>query len=135
MPMGTPLVQAEQDRSIRIEDLTEVIMGGSRLRQAKQRLVPLEAARHIANANDRPRAPHGAPPARRINVSGLFDEAIAESMDSNNVLRLGWGRFDFLTKLGDVVINRARNRAALIPPNLVEQLIACDDFSSAADQV
>ena len=35
MLMGTPLVKAEQDRSIRIEDLTEVVMGGSRLRQAK----------------------------------------------------------------------------------------------------
>jgi hypothetical protein len=35
MLMGTPLVKAEQDRSIRVEDLTEVVMGGSRLRQAK----------------------------------------------------------------------------------------------------
>ena len=30
--MGTPLVKAEQDRSIRVEDLTEVVMGGMRLR-------------------------------------------------------------------------------------------------------
>jgi hypothetical protein len=35
MLMGTPLVKAEQDRSVRVEDLTEVVMGGSRLRQAK----------------------------------------------------------------------------------------------------
>jgi hypothetical protein len=35
MPVGTPLVKAEQDRSIRVEDLTKVVMGGSRLRQAK----------------------------------------------------------------------------------------------------
>src|SRR4030095_7414601 len=35
MVMGTPLVKAEQDRAIRVEDLTEVVMGGSRLRQAK----------------------------------------------------------------------------------------------------
>jgi hypothetical protein len=35
MLMGTPLVKAEQDRSIRVEELTEVVMGGSRLRQAK----------------------------------------------------------------------------------------------------
>jgi hypothetical protein len=47
MLVGTPLVEAEQDRSIRVEDLPEVVMGGSRLRQAKQRLVPFEAARHI----------------------------------------------------------------------------------------
>src|SRR3954454_8502551 len=63
MLVGTPLVKAEQDRSIRVEDLPEVVMGGSRLRQAQQRLVPLEAARHIANANDGPRASHGVPPA------------------------------------------------------------------------
>jgi hypothetical protein len=35
MIMSTPLVKAEQDRSIRVEDLAEVIMGGSRFRQAK----------------------------------------------------------------------------------------------------
>ena len=63
MLMVTPLVKAEQDRSIRVEDLPEVVMGGSRQRQAKQRLVSLEAARHIPNANDRPRASHAVPPA------------------------------------------------------------------------
>jgi hypothetical protein len=35
MLMGTPTVEAEQDRSIRIEDLTEVFVGRSSLRQAK----------------------------------------------------------------------------------------------------
>src|SRR4029077_303319 len=35
MLMGTPFVKAEQDRSIRVQDLTEVVMGWSRLRQAK----------------------------------------------------------------------------------------------------
>jgi len=59
----TPLVEAEQDRSIRVEDLPEAVMGGSRVRQAKQRLVPSEAARHIANPYDRPGAPHAGPPA------------------------------------------------------------------------
>src|SRR5438045_6603552 len=39
MFVGTPLVKAEQDRTIRVENLTEVVMGGSRLRQAKQRLL------------------------------------------------------------------------------------------------
>jgi hypothetical protein len=61
--VGAPLVKAEQDRSIRVEDLTEVVMGGSRLRQAKQRLVPLEAASRIGNGDDRPGAPHELPPA------------------------------------------------------------------------
>jgi hypothetical protein len=35
MVMGAPRVKAKQDRSIRVEDLTEVVMGGSRLRQTK----------------------------------------------------------------------------------------------------
>jgi hypothetical protein len=35
MLMVTPQVKAEQDRAIRVEDLTEVVMRGSRLWQAK----------------------------------------------------------------------------------------------------
>ena len=35
MLMGTPLVETEQYRSIRVEDLPEVVVGRSRLRQAK----------------------------------------------------------------------------------------------------
>jgi hypothetical protein len=42
--MGAPLMKAEQNSAIRVEDLTKVVVGGSRLRQAKQRLVPREAA-------------------------------------------------------------------------------------------
>jgi len=43
MLVGAPFVKAEQDRSIRVEDLPEIVMGRGRLRQAKQRLVPSEA--------------------------------------------------------------------------------------------
>jgi DNA-directed RNA polymerase subunit N (RpoN/RPB10) len=35
MLVGTPLVETEQHRSIRVEDLPEVVVGRSRLRQAK----------------------------------------------------------------------------------------------------
>jgi hypothetical protein len=35
MFVDTPLVKTEQDCSIRVEDLPEVVMGRSRLRQAK----------------------------------------------------------------------------------------------------
>ena len=56
--MGTPLVKAEQDRPIRVEDLPEVIMGGGRLWLTKERLIPFEAASHIAYPDDRPRALH-----------------------------------------------------------------------------
>src|SRR5713226_2522091 len=59
MLVGTPLVETEQDRSIGVDDLPEVVVGRSRLRQAKQRLVPPEALGHVSYANDRPRALHG----------------------------------------------------------------------------
>jgi hypothetical protein len=52
-------VEAEQDRSVRIEELTEIGMGRSGLELAEERLVPLEAARHVAYADDRPEAFHG----------------------------------------------------------------------------
>src|SRR5262245_16279723 len=58
MLVGAPLVQAEQDRSIRVEDLTKVLVSGGRLRLAEQRLVPPEAARHILHPDDRPGASH-----------------------------------------------------------------------------
>jgi hypothetical protein len=60
MLVHAPLVEAEQDSSIRIEDLTKVSMARPCLRLAEERLVPLEATRHIAYADDRPRAFHGA---------------------------------------------------------------------------
>src|SRR5262249_28371102 len=58
MPVGAPLVETEQYRSIRVEDLPEVVVGRSRFRLAKQRLVPFEALRHVSHTNDRPRALH-----------------------------------------------------------------------------
>src|SRR5262249_53114173 len=53
-----PLVEAEQDSSIRIEDLTKVSMVRSCLGLAEERLVPFEASRHIAYADNRPCAFH-----------------------------------------------------------------------------
>ena len=61
--MGTPLVEAEQNSAIRIEDLPKVIMGGKRSRLTEQRLVPFEAARHVAYPYDRPRALRHVPSA------------------------------------------------------------------------
>jgi hypothetical protein len=59
MPVRAPLVEAEQDGSIRIQDLTKVVMARSRLGLAKKRLVPLEATRDVADANNRPCTFHG----------------------------------------------------------------------------
>ena len=56
--MGAPLVEAEQDSSVRIENLPEVIMGRKGSRLTEQRLVPAEALRHIAYPYNRPGALH-----------------------------------------------------------------------------
>jgi hypothetical protein len=58
MLVRAPLVEAEQDGSICIEDLTEVVMTRRRLALAEKRLVPFQAARYVAYADDRPRAFH-----------------------------------------------------------------------------
>ena len=63
--MRVPLVEAEQDGSIRIQDLTKVVMARRRLGLAKERLVPFEAAWNVAYADDRPCAFH------RISAVGL----------------------------------------------------------------
>lgn len=59
MPVGAPLVEAEQDSSICIQDLPKVVVGREGSRLAEQRLVPSEAARHVAYTYDGPRALHG----------------------------------------------------------------------------
>ena len=53
-----PLVEAEQDGSIRIQDLTKVVMARRRLGLAEELLVPFEATGNVADADDRPRAFH-----------------------------------------------------------------------------
>ncbi|MDQ1636825.1 MAG: hypothetical protein QOF62_164 [Pyrinomonadaceae bacterium] len=58
MLVRAPLVEAEQDSSIRIEELTKVSMGRLCLGLTEERLVPFEATRHIAYADDRPGAFH-----------------------------------------------------------------------------
>ena len=65
----------------------------------------------------------------------LFDEAITEPVNRNNVLWIRRILFDLLTQPGDVVVDRARNRGAAVTPNFVEQLIACDNLTSMADEV
>jgi hypothetical protein len=54
MLVRAPLMEAEQDGSIRIQDLTKVVMARKRLGLAKERLVPFEATRDIPYADDRP---------------------------------------------------------------------------------
>ena len=54
MIVRAPLVQAEHDRAILVEDLTKVIMSRLCLGLAEERLVPFEAPRYIVYADDRP---------------------------------------------------------------------------------
>ena len=63
--MRAPLVEAEQDGSICIQDLTKVVVARRRVGLAEQRLVPFEAAGNIAYTDDRPCAFH------RISAVGL----------------------------------------------------------------
>lgn len=65
----------------------------------------------------------------------LLDEAIAEAVNGDDVLRFRRIRFDFLSQPGDMVIDRTRNRAAFIAPNLIQQLIACDDLTLMTNQI
>jgi hypothetical protein len=58
MLVRAPLMEAEQDGSIRIEDLTKVAMARLCLALAQERLIPFEAPRHIAYADDCPDAFH-----------------------------------------------------------------------------
>src|SRR5262245_30141051 len=60
MLVGAPLMEAEQDSSIRIEDLPKVVMGRKASRLTEQRLVPSEAGRHVAYPYNRPRSLHRA---------------------------------------------------------------------------
>src|SRR5436309_9862827 len=74
MPVRAPLMEADQHGSIRIQDLTKVIMARRRLSLAKERLVPFEAAGNVAYANDRPCAFH------RISAVGLTPSASAAAL-------------------------------------------------------
>src|ERR1700704_825486 len=60
MLVRAPLVEAEQDGSIRIQDLTKVVMARRRFGLAKERLVPFEATGNVADADDRPGAFHSS---------------------------------------------------------------------------
>src|SRR6266513_5830186 len=65
MLVRAPLVEAKQDGSIRIQDLTKVVITRRRLRLAEERLVPFDAARNVPYPDDRPW------PFQRILAAGL----------------------------------------------------------------
>src|ERR1700759_5522946 len=58
MLMRSPAVEAEQHGAIVVEDLAKVVMAWTRRWLSKERLIPREATRHIAHADDGPCAFH-----------------------------------------------------------------------------
>jgi hypothetical protein len=58
MLVRAPLVEAEQDGSIRIQDLTKVVMARKLFVLAEERLVPFETPGNVADAYNRPGAFH-----------------------------------------------------------------------------
>jgi hypothetical protein len=53
-----PLVETRQHGSIRVADLTPVVMTGSRFGLPEERLLPFEAERNVSDADDCPCALH-----------------------------------------------------------------------------
>ena len=72
MLVRAPPVEAKQDGSIRIQDLTKVVMARRRLGLAEERLVPFEATGNVADADDRLRAFH------RSSAVGLTRHKISD---------------------------------------------------------
>jgi hypothetical protein len=81
MLVSAPLMEAEQDGSIRIHDLIKEVMARKRFGLAKERLVPFEAAGDVPNANDRPGAFH-----RMFPLS--TQEEFAEILTSKGINRV-----------------------------------------------
>ena len=88
MVVRTPLMETEQDRAVRVEDLTKVVMGGLSLSVAKERLVPFEAQWHIPYADDRPCAFHRWFIAARLrlpNLTAAFSLRLRRGFDAYRI--------------------------------------------------
>ena len=69
--MGAPPMEAQQDCSIHILDLTKVVMARRRRGLTKERLVPSEAGRDVADTNDRPGTFHRTNSHIEPNISRI----------------------------------------------------------------
>jgi hypothetical protein len=84
----SPPMETKQDRAIRVKDLPEVVMGRRRFRLTEKRLIPVEAAGHISDSNDRPRALHD--PSLRHNVRAEARAAVAEPSRAGHHRQPAW---------------------------------------------
>lgn len=66
MFVRAPFVKTEQHGSIRIQDLTKVVMGWRRLGLAEERLIPFQTATYVSYADNGPNAFHS------ISAAGLI---------------------------------------------------------------
>jgi hypothetical protein len=79
---GRPTGKAQQHSSIRIQDLTKVVMARRRLGLTEKRLVPFEAARNVAYTDDRPCAFRRLPTPSMICAGGNL---VIERLNMNRV--------------------------------------------------
>jgi len=89
MLVRAPLVETEQDGSIRIQDLTKVVMARRRLGLAEERLVPFEATGNVADTDDRPRAFHRSSAVGLTRYGWNFSVMFCGIIPSNPLARLG----------------------------------------------
>src|ERR1700758_3137846 len=85
MRVCAPLVQAEQDGSIRIQDLTKVIMAWSRFGLTEKRLVPLKAAGNVPHADNRPRTFHRS--SNQAKLYGTTPRQMQTSTQQSSILQ------------------------------------------------
>src|ERR1044071_1788126 len=60
---------------------------------------------------------------------------VADAMNGDDVVRVAGSVFDLLAELGDVHVNGACERQALVAPDVVEELVAADDLAATLDEV
>lgn len=86
--MRAPLMETQQHGSIRITNLTKVIMARRRFGLPKERLVPFEADRNVFDADDRPCALHCVSGIGITDNQTLPDSLIRKAFESNLVIAI-----------------------------------------------
>jgi hypothetical protein len=87
MLVCAPLVETKQHGSIRVEELTPIVMSRRRFGLPKERLVPFEAVRNVSDADDCPYALHGvSAAAQTVYEQARPDSLIRAASESNFAL-------------------------------------------------
>lgn len=86
--MRAPLVETKQDGSIRVADLTPIVMSRSRFGLPEERLVPFKADRYVFDADDRPCALQCASSMGLMENKAPPDSLIRKALESNLVFAI-----------------------------------------------